>query len=253
MRPYYEDDGITLYHGDAIEVMRSLPHRSIDMVLTDPPYGHNNNNGDLAHRRESVLGIRATTDADARPIANDGPEATDLFRVACAEFSRLLDDGCCCCCCCCGGGPDPQFARWSLILDEAIGFKHAVVWRKPGIGMGWHYRRDYELILIAQKPGAAARWYGGRNQSNVIETPGWQRGGNIDHPTPKPESLMGTMIELHSQPGHVVLDPFAGSGTTLVAARRLGRRAIGVEIDQTYCDVIVRRLAQRSIFEESTG
>jgi site-specific DNA-methyltransferase (adenine-specific) len=247
--PYYSEQGVTIYHGDCREILPIFAPSSVDLVLMDPPYGHNNNNGDLAHRREAALGIRATTDAEARPIANDGPEANDLVRFAFAEASRLLKPGCCCCCCCCGGGPDPQFARWSLWLDELLGFKHAVVWDKGGLGMGWHYRRNYELVLIGEKPGAACRWFGGNAQPNVLRISGIKPPAD-GHPTPKPIALMAVFIRLHSAPGDLVLDPFAGAGTTLVAAKRLGRRAVGIELEERFCEMAVRRLAQQELFSQ---
>jgi len=242
-RIYYQDDAVTLWHGDARELLQTLADKSIDLVLTDPPYGHNNSNGDLIHRREAALGLRPTTIEEARPIANDGPEANELVRWMFGEAARLLDHGCCCCCCGGGGGPDPQFARWSLWLDEAIGFKQMVVWDKGGLGMGWHYRRSYEVMLVGQKPGAACRWYGGNDQSNVVSINGIKPTED-DHPTPKPEGLMRLFIRLHSQPGDLVLDPFAGHGTTLRAAKDLGRKAIGVEIDEAFCEATALRCAQ---------
>jgi DNA modification methylase len=244
VKPYYEHAGITIYHGDCREVLPTLASASVDLVLTDPPYGHNNNNGDLAHRREDALGIRRTTAADARPIANDGPEANELVRWMFGEANRLLMPGCCCCCCCGGGGgPDPQFARWSLWLDEAIGFKQAVVWDKGGLGMGWHYRRNYEMMLVGEKPGAACRWYGGNQQANVVRINGIKPQED-DHPTPKPEALMALFLRLHSLEGHLVLDPFMGAGTTLAAAKRGHRRAIGIEIEERYCEIAAKRLDQ---------
>src|SRR4051812_38222805 len=111
-----EDGSVRMYLADAREVLPSLAAGSIDMVLTDPPYGHNNNNGDLIHRWEAALGRPPCVENPplARPIANDGAEANDLFRDVLPQFTRVLKPGSCCCCCCCGGGPDPQFARWSL-------------------------------------------------------------------------------------------------------------------------------------------
>jgi len=250
MVPYYDHAGIVIYHGDCREILPALDSGSIDMVLTDPPYGHNNNNGDLAHRREEALGLvkRGLCDAgEARPIANDGPEANELVRWSFGEMSRLVKPGCCCCCCCCGGGPDPQFARWSMWMDEAIGFKQAVVWDKGGLGMGWHYRRNYEMILVAEKPGAKCHWYGGHSQANVVRIPGIKPGAD-DHPTPKPMKLFGLFLRLHSQDGDLILDPFMGSGTTLRAAKDLGRRAIGIEIEERYCEIAAKRMGQETLF-----
>ena len=133
MVPYYDHAGITIYHGDCRDVVPTIADESIDLVLTDPPYGHNNNNGDLSHRWEEALGLvkRGVKEAGkARPIANDGPEANEMVRWMFGHAARVIKPGCCCCCCCGGGGPDPQFARWSLWLDEVLNFKQMVVWDK---------------------------------------------------------------------------------------------------------------------------
>jgi DNA (cytosine-5)-methyltransferase 1 len=112
-----------------------------------------------------------------------------------------------------------------------------------GLGMGWHYRRNYELMLVAQKPGAACKWNGGHTQANVIRIPGIKPRAE-DHPTPKPLGLFSLFVRLHSDQGDTVLDPFMGSGTTLRAAKDLNRRAIGIEIEERYCDLAAKRCAQ---------
>lgn len=255
-----EDGSVRLYHADCREVLASLSDASIDLVLTDPPYGHNNNNnGDLIHRREAALGrLPCGENPLARAIANDGAEANELLCDVLPEFKRLLMPGCCCCCCCCGGGPDPQFARWSLWLDKQLDFKQMVVWDKGPMGMGWHYRRSYETVLVAQKPGAACRWF---DESNAVENvirPG-ERGirkiipSKDDHPTPKPVELASHFIRLHSATDHLVLDPFMGRGWVGIAATRLGRKFIGVEIDREHFDIAVakfeREAARSPLFE----
>lgn len=244
VRPYYQDDAVTIYHGDCREILPAFDKASIDLVLTDPPYGHNNNDGDLIQRREAALGLPPSAGSSPRPIANDGPEANALVQWAFAEINRLLRPGSCCCCCCGGGGgPDPQFARWSLWMDEAIGFKQAVVWDKGGLGMGWHYRRNYELMLVGEKPGAPCKWYGGNSQANVVRIHGIKPSAD-DHPTPKPLELFLLFVRIHSAAGDFVLDPFMGAGTTLRAAKDLGRKAIGIEIEERYCEIAARRCAQ---------
>jgi len=247
---YYQDEWATIYHGDCREIMPIFPDASIDLVLTDPPYGHNNNNGDLIHNREKALGQVKRGEAEAgeaRPIANDSPEETQtLVAWLFPEIARLLKPGCCCCCCCGGGGgPDPQFARWSLMLDEAIGFKHAVVWDKGGLGMGWHYRRNYEFVLVAEKPGAACNWHGDHRVANVMRFSGIKP-TSTDHPTVKPLGLFQRFVGLHSAPGETVLDPLMGSGIALSAAKDLGRKSIGIELDERWCEIAARRLAERS-------
>src|SRR5574343_436437 len=112
-----------IHQGDCLEILRLMPDECVDLVFTDPPYGHNNNNnGDLISRWEAALGKGVYNQELNRPIANDGQEANELFRAVLPEFKRILKPGACCCCCCCGGGPDPQFARWAIWLDEVLEF-----------------------------------------------------------------------------------------------------------------------------------
>jgi len=244
--PYYQDEWITLYHGDCRAIMPELP--MVDVIVTDPPYGLSFNDGDLAHQRERVFGDGAPH--EARPILGDQSpeEAEDLLRsMLTIAKGRLLKGGACCCCCCCGGGgPQPLFARWTLLLDEIIGFKHAVVWDKGGLGMGIHFRRNYEFVLIAQNGSPAHRWNGGTQTANIWRIPKVIPRAH-EHPTEKPVALMARCIELFSLPGDLVLDPFAGSGTTLVAAKQLGRRAIGIEIEERWCARAVQRLSQETL------
>ena len=241
----------SVHTGDCLEFLRTLPSGSVDAVVTDPPYGHNNNNnGDLIHRWEAALG-RLPSGADSpvgRPIANDGAEANDVLRAALPELVRLMSRGGCCCCCCGGGGPDPQFARWSLMLDEFMDFKQMVVWDKGPMGMGWHYRRSYETVLVAQKRGGPCKWYDETNAVENVIRPG-QHGirkiipSSKDHPTPKPWQLAAHFIALHTQPGETVLDPFCGYGWVGVACRVLGRNFIGCEIDPAFADEARKRIA----------
>lgn len=94
--PYYRDEYCTIYHGDCREILPFFADNSIDFVFTDPPYGHNNNDGgDLAHNWEAALGRRPVGCAEserppARPIANDGPEANELVQFAFAEFNMTF-------------------------------------------------------------------------------------------------------------------------------------------------------------------
>lgn len=243
--PYYQEDGITIFIEDSRNI---LPHLGkVDMIFTDPPFGHNNNNGDLIHRREAALG-RPPCDSDssmARPIANDGPEANELVRWFFRQAADMLKPGCCCCCCCGGGGPDPQFARWSLWLDECLDFKQMVVWDKGPMGMGWHYRRSYETVLVAQKSGAACKWYDRTDRiENIIRHIPKIIPRKTDHPTPKPVELAMHFIQLHTVPGDVVLDPFMGGGSTAEAAKHLGRKFIGIELQERWAKIAVERLRQ---------
>jgi len=243
--------------GDCREVLPTIADESIDFVFTDPPYGHNNNDGgDLIERREKALG-QSKKDSEARPIANDGEEANELVQWMFREINRVISPGCCCCVCGGGGGPEPQAARWSLWLHEAIGFKQQVVWDKGPIGMGWQYRRSYETILVGEKPGAPCRWYDTTSAIENVIRPGYVRKiipSADDHPTPKPVGLSELFIGLHTAPGHLVLDPFMGGGSTAVAAVNLGRRFVGCEIEPRWFDLTCRRVekayAEGNIFRD---
>ena len=233
--------------GDARDLIPRIPDASVRMVFMDPPYGHNNNNGDLIHRWEEALGIGVA--GAPRPIQSDGrAEATPLLADVLALLPRVMTPDCCCCCCCCcgGGGPDPQFATWALLLDRSPWrFFHAVVWDKGGLGMGWRYRRNYELILVAhlRRGKLAWEWTGsGTETANVVRL-GKILPGAHQHPTQKPVALAEHFLRLHTRPGDLVLDPFAGSGSTGVACARLGRRFIGIESDPTWVEHANRRLS----------
>jgi len=233
-----------IYNEDCLETMRRMPDKSIDLIVTDPPYGLEYNQNDLAANRESVFGGKKSR---MRPngIMNDGEEtANNLFRAMLLEASRILKSGSCCCCCCCGGGgPKPLFARWTLWMDETpkLKFKQAVVWDKGGLGMGIHYRRNYEFMLVAQKDGGACIWNGGKTTPNIIRIPKIIPRED-QHPTEKPVELMERFIALHSNAGDIVYDPFCGHGSTLIAAEKLGRKWIGSEISSKYCEIAQKRV-----------
>jgi site-specific DNA-methyltransferase (adenine-specific) len=245
MTPYYSDQWVSIVHGDCREVLPSLEPQSVTLLWTDPPYGHANQDGDLASAR---VGVRGARQRPAIAIANDGPEE---MRAALDGALRLAvpllrDDCCCCCCCCCGGGgPSPTFAWVADRMDrEGLSFFHATIWDKTarGPGMGWRFRRDYEMVMVAHKRGGRLAW----NEetpavSNILR---FHPERNILHPTTKPLSMVQSFIGWHTLPGDLVLDPFMGSGTTLQAAKSLGRRAIGIEIDERYCEVAANRCRQ---------
>ena len=238
--------GVEIYHGDALAVLAQLAPDSADMIFTDPPYGHNDGDGDLKGIRARA-GLPNARGRPLRTIMNDGPEANDLFRAALPLMRRILAHGCCCCCCG-GGGPDPMFAKWSMWLDEVFRFKQMVVWDK-GWGLGWHYHRCYETILVAEVPGKC-RWYGHKSVKNIIRVGeyGIHKVVPTDdqHPTEKPPELSKAFIIWHSRRGDLVVDPFMGGGSTGLAAMRLGRRFIGIESDRQWFDKAEKKLRKEA-------
>ena len=245
MKPYWtsKDGRHVVYYGDSLVILPTIEKNSIRLLWTDPPYGHNNMNGDLQHARvrDQVAGARKKK---SEPIKNDSHEEMRKVVSGVLDISvNLLSDESCCCCCCGGGGPEPTFAWVANRLDrEGFDFFHAVVWDKSdrGNGLGWRYRRNYEFVMVANKNGSSLSW---SNKDvaipNIIRiTPPIER----VHPNEKPVGLVCEFVKVHTYDDDMVLDPFMGSGTTGVACVRLNRRFIGIEISKEYCDIAVERI-----------
>jgi DNA modification methylase len=213
MKPYYADECVTLWHGDCREITEWLV---ADVLVTDPPYG-------IAYIRG---GDRKNT--PKQPVIGDAD--TSLRDRTLAEW---------------GERPAICFGSWRV--PKPTGTKQTITWWKRSVGPGsgdtnlpWGNATEEIYIL-----GAG---FDGVRRANVIET--WDRRQTasieIGHPTPKPVGLMEQLIEC-CPPG-VIADPYAGSGATLIAARNLGRRSIGVEVDERFCEIVAKRLAQRDLF-----
>ena len=254
-QPDYERGGIRLYNADFREVMSRMENGSVDMIWTDPPYGHNNADGDWLSRRDEIMGDGRGSAATA--IANDSAETmrseVDAMLV---EAARVLspDCCCCCCCCCCGGGPSPMFAWVASRMDgEGLQFFHSVIWDKRNPGVGWRYRRQHEMVMVAHRRGGRLLWADeNRKQPNIISMSKPRTG---HHPNEKPVELVSRFIQNHAPEGAMVCDPFMGSATTGVACVALGRRFIGIESDAehfaTACRRIDKAFEDQALFEPS--
>ena len=227
MIPYYKDDFCTIYNGDCNIIMPLI--EQVDLILTDPPYG-------IDFQSNWPVGLKK------EKIKNDGlDDYLKMLPNMLENFKNILKDGGCCCCCC-GGGGTPSLAYLWIEANNYLDVENVCVWDKGFVGMGWRYRFQWESVLIATK-GDRKIWNGGNNSSNIL------RFNKIipqdgDHPTPKPIELMIKLIEDNSDAGSVVLDPFMGSGTVLIAAKQLKRKSIGIEIEEKYCEMAVKRLRQ---------
>jgi site-specific DNA-methyltransferase (adenine-specific) len=122
-----------------------------------------------------------------------------------------------------------------------------VIWDKGPMGMGHHYRRSYETILIAQKKGAACKWYADSKDIENVIRPGKYGIKKIipqadQHPTEKPVELAKLFLFLHSQENDLIYDPFIGHGSTIQAAIEYKRNYIGSELNKEYCEIAERRI-----------
>ena len=217
MKPYYSHAGITIYHGDCREVLPTLP--KVDLVLTDPPYGINLNTdnsrfsgGTKGNMAKCGNGIGS---AEGKPIANDSKPFDPSFLSAIGKSQIVW-----------GWNNYPQaFPRGACLVwlkrnDEAFGSflsDAETAWMSKGHGV--YCRRDLSNNAIANERV---------------------------HPTQKPVSLMLWCLGFFPK-AETILDPFMGSGTTLVAAKQLGRRAIGIELEEKYCEIAAKRLSQEML------
>lgn len=218
MTPYYQDDLVTLFLGDCREITAWL---TADVLATDPPYG-------IAWRTNGGGGAGHTRGRKHQGIAGD--DDTTVRDTAIAVW----------------GPTKPALVFGSFRAPAPGGVVETLVYRKPTdsgvLGTRTGFRRDVEPVyLLGAWPKRPTQW------SALIEA----RGGicnaimRTGHPHTKPLDVMEQLID--ACPPGVIADPFAGSGSTLVAARNLGRHAIGVELEERYCETVARRLAQGAL------
>lgn len=217
-QPYYQDEWVTIYHGDCRAVLpRDFGTANLaDVLITDPPYG-------IAYRQGRRVNGRApgwTSRWTDVPIAGDSD--TSLRDWVLSEWL----------------GPALVFGTWKMPMPEDV--REVLVWDKVvSTGMGAldiPWRPSWEAIYVIGGEFTGDRSHGVLRYSLPTLAPerAW-------HPTPKPVDLMRHLV---GKTLGTVLDPFMGSGSTLRAAKDLGRRAIGVEIEERYCEVAARRMGQ---------
>jgi DNA modification methylase len=215
MRPYYQADGITLFHGDALDCAEEW--LEADILITDPPYG---------------ISYKGKWQRSAGKVDIAGDATTNLRDEVLALWGDIR--------------PGLVFGSWRA-RNIPANTQAVIIWDKTdgiGVGMGHlpcPWGSSHEEVY------AIGRWRRDPNidrVGSVIRTNLHVTGTatQIGHPTPKPVGLLERLIG-SCMPG-TIADPFAGSGSTLIAARNQGREAIGVEIEEKYCELIVARLAQ---------
>jgi len=237
MRPYYQDDAVTLYHGDCLDILPTLD--PVDHVITDPPYSEHVHSKSMRGADgwlgpievERDLGFASVTDDDRTVVMACHPRRWTLV------FSDV-----------------ESTHRWRESAEGHVEYVRTGAWVKVGGAPQFTGDRPavgFEAISIFHQPGRKA-WNGGGRPA-VWSVPIVLDRGNDSatewrcHTAQKPERLMEMLVAEFTDPGEVILDPFAGSGTTGVAAKRLGRRAILIEREERYCEVAVKRLRQGAL------
>ena len=226
MKPYYSDDLVTLFHGDCRDITDWL---TADVLVMDPPYGR-------AWRQGRLKSARQADDSHGGILGDLDTEVRDHVLAA--------------------WGDRPSLVFGDLMLAPPAGTKQVLVYRKaPNAGtrgaLGGR-RRDLEAIYMVGK------WPTGLGGlTSIVTTAAPSQGnpsspqGKFQHPHAKPIDVMAELIAMCMD--GVIADPFAGSGSTLVAAKLVGRRAIGVELDAGHCRTVARRLAQDALpFEDAS-
>ena len=207
-RPYYEEDGITIYHGDSREILPAIEF--VRVMVTDPPYGIGYNSGW----------------AGRLPRRITGDETAELRNWAIRAWLPR---------------PLACFATWRCVPPEPP--RGCLVWHKSAGGMGdldFPWSPTFEMIWVYGEG-----WFGFRGDAVLTgrTVVSWNSGPAArSHPHEKPVDVLAQIIE-KSPPG-AVIDPFMGSGSTLVAAKLAGRRAIGIEIEERYCEIAAKRMGQ---------
>jgi site-specific DNA-methyltransferase (adenine-specific) len=221
MTPYYEHAGITIYHGDALELASELPQA--DVLILDPPFF-------MPAQHYAARSEWARSWGDTAILARWFAGALDVI-------SPLLK----------GTGSaftfcdDESYPVFYPALYTRFPALNSLIWNKGRIGMGSPWRHAHEFILHARR--ADAKWRGSGGETDVLAfspTPSADR----FHPVNKPVGLLHKLLAVTTDEADLVLDPFMGGGSTLEAAMIFNRRAIGIEIEERYCEIAAKRLSQ---------
>jgi DNA modification methylase len=224
MKPYYEQSGITIYHGDCREILPHLPPDSADLIVTDPPYG--------------VEWVSSSKQLFATKIIGDESAVVGMEGLTlCVPILRR-------------GRHVYAFGKWPL-TELGMGGVCELIWDKmiPArpLSGAWVSQHDYISFGVNKRSDGSADDGNGVARLKRGSVLKYQRihGDGVDrHPNEKPVALLRELIECSSRFDEIILDPFMGSGSTLEAAQKEGRRAIGIEADERWCEMAAKRLSQ---------
>lgn len=234
MTPYYEQDGVTIYHGDCLDLLPEMKPRSIDLVLTDPPY---------------VIGaVSAGNLATKAGGWGDMMNSSRWFRDWYAMCRRVLKPT----------GAMWTFCNWRSLpvvmkaaADAEWSVASVLVWNKDWIGPGGPIglRPSYELVALLPMPEFSIP---NRSLPDIWVEP-WSAFKPNGHPAEKPVPLLSRLIRASGLTEGIVLDPFVGSGSSLRAAKDCGVEAIGMDTEERWCDVACGRLQQSVMLLETAA
>lgn len=218
-----------IIQGDCLEILKSFPSQSIDLIVTDPPYN-------MAYSGRGKINLFDNFENDDLPESEHSAWFDDIL----SELYRVLKDN---------AGiyiyiDFRNYARIYPLVKKYFDIKNCIVWDKESIGMGQCFRFQHEFCIYAQK-GTPVLNFEKKNIGDV-----WRFKREIEeyqHPTQKPLYAMYMPIVYSSKVGDIILDPFVGSGTTAMAAKQLGRRYIGIEISDKYCEVARQRVGMQQL------
>jgi DNA modification methylase len=237
--PYYVDDVVTLYNADALEILTELEPSSVDSLVTDPPYCA----GGISEASRVAApgqGLRSENIKRFGWFVGDNMGTAGLaflLRSIAFESLRVVRPT----------GSLVVFCDWRMlptlapaIESSGVRYQGLVVWDKGQLGMGLGFRNQHEL---AMQFTLGAPEYHDKATPNVLRA-SRVSADEREHQTQKPISLLQRILRVVTPAGGTTIDPFAGSGSTLLAARDIGMRAIGVERDESYCEIAAKRLSQ---------
>jgi site-specific DNA-methyltransferase (adenine-specific) len=225
LKPYYQDDAVTIYHGDCREVLPTLEAESVDLVLTDPPYF-----------QPATHYVPSRAEGAPKKSIGDMSILELAFKIWCDDMARTVKATSTIYFFC-----DGQ----SYPLAFTALYPHAkrvrpLIWDKILSFNGYTWRHQHELIAWAEMKDAERVPTGDgdilRHRAVLLK--------HREHPAQKPVELCSELIGKHA--AAIILDPFMGSGTTLRAAKDLGRKAIGIEIEEQYCEIAAKRMQQEA-------
>jgi DNA modification methylase len=206
-----------IIRGNCIDILSTVPDESVHLVVTDPPYGDNmaygRNGRTIKGNASPLIGLMALQ--ECYRVLKRSSNAYMFLDIKHLPIVRLFFE---------------QYTSYSI--------RDFVVWDKVHMGMGNGFRKRHELIAVLEK---GKPHYNNLGVANVLNV---KRVNTQEHPHKKPVALLETLILQSSQPGDTVLDPFVGVGTTCLAARKLGRTFIGIELDDSYCDLALTRISE---------